>query len=232
MLAYPLHGTAPAGHVLEHCKEDMPQAIYFFMQLHPLLFPPFQISPALLFLMASSVRFLKGVEKSGQETSWLQTRSTKGWGFCPGTSGMSTNALITPIAAHSLLAHHGEVEAAQPPGQAHLHSPYFHMTFPMGIFWGKFSKEINTSPTIKYFSAPFSPVLSLFHHFSYPHFFQTGAVFSLHTCSLHSFSAPLSASSCCCISCSFAFNSSTSSSICSTCFIFCLSAKLRETEAL
>lgn len=70
MLAYPLHGNAPAGHILERCKEELPQAIYLFMQLRPLLlFPPFQISPTLLFSLASSLHFLKGVEKSGQEMS-------------------------------------------------------------------------------------------------------------------------------------------------------------------
>lgn len=171
MLAHLLNGTVPAGHVLECCEKELPQAIHLFMQLCLLLlFPPFQISPALLFSLASSLHFLKEsgkgverefpllkrVEKLAQGESWLQSRSTKGWGFCPCTSEMSTNTLTT---AQSLLTHHGEAEAAQLPGQACLHSPYFHITSPMGIFGGKFSKEMNSSPTTQYFSVPFSPVL-------------------------------------------------------------------------
>lgn len=66
VLAYPLHGTAPAGHVFECCEEELLQAIYLFMELCPLLlFPPLQIFPAFLFSLASSLCFLNGVEKSG-----------------------------------------------------------------------------------------------------------------------------------------------------------------------
>lgn len=61
MLAHLFNGSVPAGHVLECCEKELPQAIHLFMQLCLLLlFPPFQISPAVLFSLVSSLHFLKG----------------------------------------------------------------------------------------------------------------------------------------------------------------------------